>query len=119
MLLLSRREVDLHVQGQSQCTPLWHATECGNLDAARLLIMHGANPSVPDVHRITPLNNAILQRVERNEGSTSYAQDGDRNQRRQSDSQIYLSNTGGKDYICTQIMVVCDISDMIYPIWAR
>lgn len=62
LLLLSRREVNLHAQDRSQCTPLWYAAECGNLDAAQLLIMNGANPNIPDFHHITPLNNAILQR---------------------------------------------------------
>ncbi|KAG2019280.1 hypothetical protein GB937_005194 [Aspergillus fischeri] len=62
LLLLSRKEIDIQLQDESQCTPLWCATECGNLDAAQLLLMYGANPNICDYHRITPLNNAICQR---------------------------------------------------------
>jgi ankyrin repeat protein len=36
--------------------------DCGNLDAAQLLIMHGPNPNTPSSHWITPLHKAIRGR---------------------------------------------------------
>ncbi|KAH1515598.1 hypothetical protein KXW39_000831 [Aspergillus fumigatus] len=62
LLLLSRKEIDIQIYDEARCTPLWCASECGNLDAAQLLIMYGANPNIPDFHGTTPLNNAISQR---------------------------------------------------------
>jgi ankyrin repeat protein len=62
LLLLSRKEIDIQIRDETNCTPLWCAAECGNLDAARLLLMYGANPNIRDFHGITPLDNAISQR---------------------------------------------------------
>jgi ankyrin repeat protein len=62
LLLLSRKEIDIHIRDETNCTPLWCAAECGNLDAARLLLMYGANPNIRDFHGIRPLDNAISQR---------------------------------------------------------
>jgi ankyrin repeat protein len=59
-LLLFSREVDIHCQDDNQRTPFWYAVRYGNLLAAKLLLMRGADPNIPDIYRITPLNTAIL-----------------------------------------------------------
>ncbi|KAF7177421.1 hypothetical protein CNMCM7691_005626 [Aspergillus felis] len=60
-LLLFSREVDIHFQDDYQRTPFWYAVRYDNLLAAKLLLMRGADPNLPDIYRITPLNTAILQ----------------------------------------------------------
>lgn len=61
-LLLSGGQIDIHMQDDNNRTPFWYAAGCGNMDAAQLLIMHGANPNTTDSHRITPLHSAIWGR---------------------------------------------------------
>lgn len=62
LLLLSRWQIGIHMQDETKCTPFWYAAGCGNLDAAQLLIMYGANPNTPGSNFISPLHNAIWER---------------------------------------------------------
>jgi ankyrin repeat protein len=61
-LLLFNREVEVNIQDRLQRTPFWYAVRCNNPLATKYLLMRGANPNIPDVDCIAPLNIAIIER---------------------------------------------------------
>ncbi|MBL8901030.1 MAG: ankyrin repeat domain-containing protein [Planctomycetes bacterium] len=50
--------VSVEVRDQQECTPLWHASDAGNLEAVEFLLSAGARVNARDFHGGTPLHAA-------------------------------------------------------------
>lgn len=57
--ILIESGAEVNVQGDSGCTPLFHALVRGNLDVIQILLEHGADPRISNDWGCSPLQSAI------------------------------------------------------------